>query len=100
LPFPSFLRATAVVALLLALASPAAAIAPPDPWYVKAGNIAAKTFDVVLLRPLGLAATIGGFGCFAIALPFSAINRDINSPWETFVIGPTEFTFTRPLGDF
>ena len=98
--FASFRRATAITALLLMLASHAAAIEPADPWYVKAGNFAAKSFDVVLLRPLGLAATVGGFGCYAVALPFSAINRDITTPWEIFVLGPSDYTFTRPLGDF
>jgi len=100
LSFASFRRTIAVTALLALLASPAAAVEPVEPWSFKAGNIAAGTYDVLLLRPLGFLATVGGFTCFTIALPFSAINRDISTPWDIFVVEPADFTFRRPLGDF
>ena len=98
--FVSLRRAIAITALLVLLASPAAAVEPVDPWYVKVGNVAAAGFDVLLLRPLGFVTTAVGFTCFTVALPFSAINRDLGTPWEMFVIEPADFTFRRPLGDF
>jgi hypothetical protein len=103
LSIASLRRVFAVTALLALLASPAVAIEPVEPatpWHVKAGNIAAGTFDVLLLRPLGFIATVGGFTCYAIALPFSAINSDIKTPWDMFVMEPADWTFRRPLGEF
>ena len=96
-------RAIAVTALLVLLASPAAALEPAEPatpWYATAEKIAAGTFDVLLLRPLGVISTVGGFTCYAITLPFSAINGDIKTPWEMFVMESVDWTFRRPLGDF
>jgi hypothetical protein len=91
------------VAILL-LASPAAAVEPPAddrvPWYVTAGNIGAGTFDVLLLRPLGFGTTVVGFVCFAVVLPFSAIDQEIGTSWDLFVRAPADYTFRRPLGDF
>lgn len=104
--FTSLRRAIAATALLVLLNSPAAAVetvetvGPVEPWYTTAGRVAAGSFDVLLLRPLGLVATAGGFTCYAIALPFSAINRDIRTPWNQFVMEPADFTFRRSLGDF
>ena len=102
LSFPSLRSAIAIGVLLVSLASPAAALEPEpvDPWYAKAGRVGAATYDVLLLRPLGFIATVGGFTCYAIALPFSAINRDIKTPWDMFVMEPADWTFRRPLGDF
>jgi len=104
LSIASLRRAFAVTALLVLLASPSVAIEPVEPaatpWYVTAGNIAAGTFDVLLLRPLGFIATAGGFTCYAIAFPFSAINQDIKTPWDMFVMESVDWTFRRPLGDF
>ena len=96
--------ALAALALTLLLAPPAAAIEPPpddpDPWYVTAGNYGAYTFDVVLLRPLGFLATVGGFACFTAALPFTAVQWDFGPSWDIFVMGPADYTFLRPIGDF
>jgi hypothetical protein len=97
---------TSLIVLLLATAAhanepePLAEPAPDTPWYTKAADIGAMTFDVVLLRPLGFAATAGGLVCFAVASPFSAIAQEIGTSWDIFVLGPADYTFTRPLGDF
>jgi len=101
--FLSLRRAIAVTALFVLLASPAVAIEPAEPatpWYVTAGKVAAGTFDVLLLRPLGAVSTVGGFTCYAITLPFSAIDGDIKTPWDMFVMESVDWTFSRPLGDF
>ena len=63
-------------------------------------EIGAKTFDVVILRPIGVAATVGGFGCFLILGPLAAASQGIATVWDIFVLGPAEYTFQWPLGDF
>jgi len=102
LSFVSLRRAVAATALLITLASPAAAVEPDpvDPWYVTAGKVGAGTFDVLLLRPLGVVASTLGFTAFVIVSPFSLTNWDIGTPWGRFVMEPVDFTFPRPLGDF
>ena len=60
----------------------------------------AKVFDAMVLRPLGVCATIVGLAAFPIAAPLGAFGPGIRQIWETFVVTPVDFTFTRALGDF
>lgn len=56
-------------------------------------------FDLVLVRPLGLAATAVGAGLFLLNLPFSAFESNAPAePFKVLVVRPAEFTFSRPLG--
>ena len=59
-----------------------------------------KIFDAMVLRPLGVTATILGFAAFPIAAPLGAFGPGIHQIWDTFVVTPVDFTFTRPLGEF
>ena len=65
-----------------------------------AADVGAKTFDVVVLRPIGAAATLGGFGCFLLLTPLAAVSQGVGTVWDIFVLGPAEYTFERPLGEF
>lgn len=56
--------------------------------------------DAVLLRPLGLVSTIGGFALFIVSSPFSAMGGNTGEAWDAMVKKPAKYTFTRPLGDF
>ena len=56
------------------------------------------TYDLVVMRPLGAAATILGAGVWVLALPFTAINDSIPAASEKLVKDPFHFTVTRPLG--
>jgi len=56
--------------------------------------------DVLLVRPLGTAATIGGFGIFAVASPFAAMADATEDVFDTLVKQPADYTFNRDLGDF
>ncbi len=59
---------------------------------------AAKTFDLLVLRPLTLGWTIFGFALF---LPAAIAATDtIEESWTFFVYEPAEATFMTPLGDF
>jgi len=62
--------------------------------------------DLILLRPVGLAMTVGGAGLLVATSPFTGI-ASIAPPHDAFVragnalvVGPAGFTFNRPLGEF
>jgi hypothetical protein len=56
--------------------------------------------DVVFVRPIALAGTIGGFGLFAASSPFTAMGGVVEDSWDILVQKPGEFAITRDLGDF
>ena len=62
--------------------------------------------DLILLRPVGLAMTVGGIGLLVATSPFTGI-ASIAPPHDAFlragnalVVGPAGFTFNRPVGEF
>jgi hypothetical protein len=61
---------------------------------------AAMIADVVIARPVCLAATIVGSAFFVLVLPFAAATKSIHSTADALVVTPAKATFTRPLGDF
>ena len=67
-------------------------------WSVERGFAAAG--DVLFVRPLGTASTIGGFGIFAVASPFAAMAGSTEEVYDTLVQNPADYTFDRDLGDF
>lgn len=56
--------------------------------------------DALLIRPLGIVATVGGTVMFIISLPFSALGGNTGEAFDRLMVDPAAFTFTRPLGDF
>jgi hypothetical protein len=58
----------------------------------------AMVCDLVLLRPLGIVATILGTALFIISIPFTA-GRNIEYTKQKFVVEPAKYTFQRPLGE-
>ena len=59
----------------------------------------AMVLDALLLRPLGLAATVLGAATFVVTLPFSLPTRSADDAAEVLVVKPAEYTFARPLGE-
>jgi hypothetical protein len=55
--------------------------------------------DLLLVRPLGVVATVLGTTCFVIGLPIIAITHDIPKANHYLIAEPARFTFVRPLGD-
>jgi len=60
--------------------------------------------DLILYRPLGLAATVAGCGAFVALVPFTAF-ANISPPHDAFeltadmlIYKPAGFTFDRPVG--
>ena len=56
--------------------------------------------DLAFARPGGLAALAIGSAAFIVALPFAAASGSIKQAADTLVVGPFNFTFSRPIGDF
>ena len=67
-------------------------------WTVERGFAAVG--DLLVVRPLGAAVTVGGFGLFAVASPFAAMADATDEVFDTLVEKPGEYTFVRDLGDF
>jgi len=91
--------ATLVAALLL----PGSAYAQePEPFESGFVKYAAASFDVLILRPFGLAALAVGTAAFIPAALLTVPNgKDgLRAASELFVLGPAENVFQRPLGDF
>jgi hypothetical protein len=55
--------------------------------------------DVLLVRPVSLAATVIGTAIFIVALPFSIPSGSVGLTAQTLIAEPFQYTFTRPLGD-
>lgn len=63
-------------------------------------SAAAMAFDFLLVRPLGLVATVAGTGLFILQLPFDVVMKDgAAGPAQKLVVDPAKFTFRRPLGE-
>ena len=56
--------------------------------------------DLVVVRPLGLAATVIGTVLTVVALPFTIPSGSVESSARELIVKPAEYTFNRPLGEF
>jgi len=86
-----------VVFVITALASSSFAQATIKDEEISTENMVA---DALIVRPLGIVATILGAGLFVISLPFSALGKNVKEAGQKLVVAPAKFTFTRPLGEF
>jgi hypothetical protein len=56
--------------------------------------------DLVVMRPLGIAATAVGAVAYVISLPFSLAGGNEAEARRKLVMDPAGYTFRRPLGEF
>ena len=56
--------------------------------------------DLVVVRPLGLAATVIGTVLTVVALPFTLPGGNVEASARELIVRPAEYTFNRPLGEF
>ena len=91
-----------IVLLLLAIIMATFAVQP-----VSAQNRADEStaegmaVDLVIIRPLSIAATAVGCAFYVLALPFTVWSKErINAAGKSFVVVPAEYAFVRPLGEF
>ena len=63
-------------------------------------NVWSVVGDVLVCRPLGIAATVIGSAVFIVSLPFSALGHNVDETASILVKEPFRFTFQRPVGKF
>jgi hypothetical protein len=56
--------------------------------------------DLVVMRPLGIAATAVGAVFYVLSLPFSLAGGNEPEARQKLMGDPAGYTFTRPLGEF
>ncbi len=56
--------------------------------------------DLVVMRPLGIAATAVGAVFYVLSLPFSLAGGNEPEARQKLMGDPAGYTFARPLGDF
>ena len=94
-------RAILALALVVSLASPAAAASSLGKDSGDVEQSVPIVFDALLLRPIGLALTILGTVFYAVPVaPITAITRpsDLGKPFKLLVVTPARYTFADPLG--
>jgi hypothetical protein len=64
------------------------------------GNIPldATLFDLLILRPMGIAACAVGIAASLVALPFAATTGAGSEVGDKLITEPFEWTFRRPIG--
>ncbi|MGN8274640.1 multidrug transporter [Pseudomonas sp. SMN5] len=89
-----------VLTLLLSVAVPALANGGSgDPRYTIQNPPAyAMLGDLLIARPLLLAATVIGTGAFVVSLPFTALGGGVGDAGKALVVDPARATFVRCLG--
>lgn len=90
-----------VLAMLLMFCTmlwPSAAAREPGP--VSGDRATDMLVDAVVVRPLGVAATLLGTALTVVALPFTIPSGSVESSAREWIVRPAEYTFRRPLGDF
>jgi hypothetical protein len=70
-----------------------------DPLYtVEAPKGYAMAGDLLIARPLLIAATVVGTGLFVVGLPFSALSGGVEESAQALVVEPGKAAFMRCLG--
>ncbi len=54
--------------------------------------------DSLIVRPMGLVATIFGTAMFIATLPFTLVSGSTEEAANAWVVAPYQFTVDRPLG--
>jgi hypothetical protein len=89
-----------VVTLTASAALVTAPIALADRYIDEHPDAAEMFADGLVVRPLGLGATVLGCATWLVTLPFSALGGNVHEATQKLVVQPATFTFVRPLGEF
>lgn len=88
-----------VVLTLVAVPLGGAALAQ-EPGILDEKSGDAMAADLLLVRPVGIAASLLGSVFFIVSLPFSAMGGNTEEAYQKLVADPARHTFKRPLGEF
>jgi hypothetical protein len=94
------LRRSKYLACLISVLLCAAWVAPVWGAESEGGDPAPMMLDALIVRPVGVVATIVGTAVFIVTLPFSVPTASVNKAAKTLVGDPFLFTFDRPLGEW
>jgi len=61
-------------------------------------NTPAIAVDLLVVRPLGIVATVCGSALCLLSLPFAAAGGSMQEVYDKTIAEPAAFTFKRPLG--
>ncbi|MCB2183661.1 MAG: hypothetical protein KQH63_16630 [Desulfobulbaceae bacterium] len=61
-------------------------------------NSIAAVVDLLVYRPIGAVATLGGVVLFFCSLPFTIPSKSVNRAAGSLIVTPGNYTFNRPLG--
>lgn len=93
-------RAVRLAALATALSLGTAAAAPPPGEPVTGDRATDMAVDLIVVRPLGVVATVIGSVGFVLALPFTLPTGSTGETACEWIGAPLEYTFNRRLGEF
>ena len=83
------------------LIAPVASTALADEYFEREDPSGAQMiFDVILVRPIGIVATVVGSVFYVVSLPFSLLGENSDEASQALVKDPAAYTFSRPLGEF
>ncbi len=95
-----------IVICLLVLLAAGLAHAPAHAWTTTSyrtqtnGDLPldATLFDLIILRPMGIAACAVGLAGSIVAFPFAATSGAGSEVGDKLITEPFEYTFRRPIG--
>jgi len=85
------------LAMFLAISLPG--IAQANEQGTETGDDVAIVFDLIILRPVGLIATVAGAVIFVGSLPISLSTWSVGKAFRALVARPAIYTFARTLGE-
>jgi len=85
------------LAIFLSVSVPGTALA--NETGTEIGDDVGIILDLIVLRPVGLVATVGGSIVFVCSLPISLPTGSVRKTFNALVAKPAVYTFWRTLGE-
>ena len=92
-------RSIASLSLAMFLAVSLPGVAQANEQGTESGDDVAIVFDLLILRPVGLVATVAGVVIFVGSLPISLPTWSVPKAFRALVARPAAYTFARTLGE-